>query len=197
MAKIYIKPYGRYTVSGSDFQTVESTSMRRIVLSPDNVHSVSIEPLENGYLCIVNTNRIPIDFTVSRVGKVMATVKFPGVSSKLLINTNWRLNLDGVQNRTISKTPDLYRCKKLNIDFSNIGLSRFDLKIEETGYATCVFSKNELLFVSMDGDRVMTFIQEFIETEAARLVGTYPGLQRKVAVNWIKRLVKNGKWLSS
>lgn len=103
MVKVYIKVYGKYTIFGKDFPKVESGSMRRILFSPDNEHSFSVNEMKDGCLCLTNTSNIPFEFSLGRNGKLIAMVKCDGVKQQLLVNTNWRITKNGVENKVCLK----------------------------------------------------------------------------------------------
>lgn len=71
-------------------------------------------------------------------------------------------------NTEIHTNPDLIASKNLNIDIDVSGIGRVDLKIEKSGCAACVFSKNELLFVRLNGNRVIPRLEGFIDNETHR-----------------------------
>lgn len=71
MSEIYIKFYGKFRITGTDFAPVESDSIRRIIFSPDNVHIVSAVGLRDGTILISNDSRVPFEFTLSRKYKVI------------------------------------------------------------------------------------------------------------------------------
>lgn len=162
MAKIFVKMYSSYIVSGKDFGVVPSDKMRRLLFSPDDIHSASIVELKgDGCLCISIPSRTPFDFSISRNGKVLANVAYRGQSS-LHINSNWRLTESGVSNREIHTNPDLRVSKTLNFEIEGEGIDRIDLKIDQSGHAACVFTKNELLFMRMNGNHCVPRLEGFI-----------------------------------
>lgn len=117
MVKVYIKVYGKYTINGKDFQQVKSGSMRRILFSPDNVHSFSVTEMKDGCLCLTNTSNIPFEFSLSRNGKLIALVKCDGVKQQLLVNTNWRITQNGVENKVYFKKSCIKIEKSFNVFF--------------------------------------------------------------------------------
>lgn len=186
MAKVYLKPYSEYEISGRDFVTVRSTNMRRIVFTPDYAHSIHVTELSDGCLGIFNETRTPFEFTVSRERKVIAYVKYNGAESAIRINSNYRLTQTGVENQEIHQNPDLVKSPILNIDMVNFdGLGRFNLKVEESGYAACVFTERDLLFVRMNGHHSVPRLLTFIENRLERLVAS-PDI-----ANWISPEIKD------
>lgn len=165
MAKVvYVKTYSDYEISGKDFGTVRNEAMRRILFTPDNVHSISIVVLRDGTLGIFNEGRVPFDFTISREKKIIAVVKFDADASALKINSNYRLTQTQLENREINTNPDLIRSANLNINLVNInGIGRIDLKIGESGNAACVLSDKELLFIRMNGHHSVPRLQAFMD----------------------------------
>lgn len=168
MSKIYVKPYDRFTISGQDFETVQSNGMRRIVFTPDNKLCLSMVQLRDGCLLIVNENAILFAFTISRDEKVIAVVKFGKTTVDgehcLQINSNWRLTENGLENWEIHTNPDLHRSPVLNIDLEADRLGRVDLKFNESGFGALVFSR-ELLFMKMNGNHTVPRLLGFIENE--------------------------------
>lgn len=142
--------------------------MRRVVFTPDNTHSLSICELRDGCLLVLNQAKIPFNFTISRNHKVVATVNCVGSDAVLKINTNWRLSLDGIQNREIHTNPDLVMSPNLNIEIGGLGLGRIDLKVDDTGFAACAFSNKELLMVKMNGNHTFPRLEGFIDNEVKR-----------------------------
>lgn len=170
MSKVYIHPYSEYTVSGHDFGNLSSTEMRRVVMSPDNIHSLSLVELRDGCLLITNNSKIDFEFSISRNCKPLMMVTCKGSEPALLINTNWRLDKEGVMNREIHTNPDLKKAQTLNIDIGRgaTGVGRIDLKIDESGFGGCVFSNTELLFIKMNGNHTVPRLEGFIENEIQR-----------------------------
>lgn len=190
MAKVYVKVYGEYTLSGRDFPTVQSSTMRRLVFSPDNKHSLSVEPLRDGCLCITNDAKVAFGFSISRNRKLIATVKYNDVDSTLLVNTNWRISQKGVENKEIHTSPDLIVSPNMHIDVNVSGVGRIDLKVDDGGVAACVFSNGELLFVRMNGNRVVPRLEGFIQHEANRhLEMMKDGIGKKYLDDWLKNNV--------
>lgn len=168
MSKVYVKPYHDYTISGNDFASVHSVAMRRIVFSPNRKDAVSVAELNDGCLLISNKNKVPFEFTISRENKVIAVIRSCGNDQSVNINTNWRLTGSGVENRQINTNPDLVRSLIMNIDVQCEGIGRIDLKVDDSGYAACVFSR-ELLFVRMNGNHAVPRLMGFIENEKERM----------------------------
>lgn len=104
MVVVYMKIYGDYTVYGQDFQDVQSNAMRRIVFSPDDKHSCVLTEMRDGCICIKNASNIPFEFTFSRNGRMIAVVKYNGTDQHLLVNTNWRINQNTVENKVYKQT---------------------------------------------------------------------------------------------
>lgn len=194
MPKVYIKIYADYTVSGSDFATVSSQTMRRIVFSPDNKHMTSISQLRDGCLIMVNQGGVPVNFTISRNRKVIASVKQNGIDPILLINTNWKLTEEGISNREIHTNPDLPMSSALNIDIgSEDSTIRIDLKIENSGFAACVLSKKELLCVRMNGNHFVPRLQGVIANEAQHLL-EMPDVKERVGRIFFREWVGKHEW---
>lgn len=171
MSKVFIKPYQDYELTGKDFAAVKNSDMRRILMSPDNRNSISLIELRDGCLCITNNNKIPFGFSVSRGQKVLAVVACCGHESMVKINSNWRLSKKGIENREIHTNPDLIMSQTLNIDIGGtIGFGRIDLKVDDSGYAACIFSKKDLLFMKMNGNHTFPRLEGFVEGEVERLL---------------------------
>lgn len=168
MSKVYVKTYNPYTISGDDFASVQSRAMRRIVFSPNKKDAISISKLHDGCLLISNGNKVPFEFTISREGKCIAVIEHRANDQAVNINTNWRLTEAGVENRQINTNPDLIRSAIMNIDVQCDGISRIDLKVDDSGFAACTFTR-ELLFVRMNGNHVVPRLMGFIENEKERV----------------------------
>lgn len=165
MSKIYVKTYNNYSISGADFATVTNTTMRRIVFSPDHSHSLVMNELRDGCLCITNPNDIPFEFSISRNQRIIANVKQSGNKQVLNINSNWRITENQVENWEIHANPDLYKSRTLNIDLDHgNGIGRIDLKINNSGFAGCIFS-NALMFVRFNGNHVVPRLLGIIQNE--------------------------------
>lgn len=169
MAKVYVKLYDPYTISGNDFATVRSDAPRRILFSPNQMHAISVSSLRDGCLLFNNENQVPFEFSLTRQQKVIAKVQFHPVEGELQINTNWWVDEHGVMNREIHSNPDLVRSFHLNIDVDVVGIGRMDIKVNESGFAACVFSR-ELLFVRMNGNHAVPRLAGFIEYEKERFL---------------------------
>lgn len=193
MSRIYIKPYAAYEITGKDFGTISSANVRRTVLSPDNKHSVSIIELRDGCLCISNNSQVPFDFSISRNKKVVATVKYPGNQPVLRINSNWLLKSTGIENREIHTNPDLIASHTMNIDIDAHGLGRIDLKVDESGYAACVFSNKELLFVKMNGNHTFPRLEGFLNAEVKKTIDE-PAYQKLVGKRFFENWVSIHDW---
>lgn len=193
MSKIYVKMYSAYKVTGKDFADVRSSDMRRIVFSADNVHCLQISELKDGCLLISNGNKVELDFTISRNQKVIAAVKYGGGRS-LLINTNWRLTQEGIENREIHSSPDLVMSNTLNFDVETLGIGRIDLKIDDSGYCACVFAEKDLLFVRMNGHHSLPRLETFIRNEMVRLSETDMQLKQKIGKEFFEECVQEHEW---
>lgn len=163
--------YNDYRIESNDFAAMNSTQIRRVVFSPNRQHSLSIEEMRDGCLCITNKAQIPFEFTLSRERKLIAVVRYIG-AGQLQVNSNWMVDDGGVINQEISRNPDLYVSSKLHIDIIGAGLTgmcRMDLKVDNSGCAGMFFSRSELLFIRMNGNRVGPKVDGLIEAETRRL----------------------------
>lgn len=168
MSKVYLKPYAPYSITGRDFAPMTNDSIRRMVFSPDNMHSISLMQMHDGCLCFTNGSRSDFSFSVSRAHKVLMVVKVRAKENSLLINTNWLLTQTCVQNREIHTNPDLLPVSKFNIDFTMEGIGRVDLKVEESGYVACLLSVKDLMSVRFNGNHSIPRLEYFIESEVYR-----------------------------
>lgn len=167
MAKIYVKLYDPFTISGLDFAPINSNAMRRIVFSPDGRSSISISQLPDGCLLLSNEGECPaFSFSISREQKVVAVVRFAtyaGYGQSLCVNTNWLLYENGVKNIEIKTNPDLVRSTCLHIDIQvTDDIGRANLKIGKSGFAAMVFSK-ELYFMKMNGHHTVPRLLGYID----------------------------------
>lgn len=223
MSKMFIKSYGKFRITGTDFAPVESDSIRRIIFSPDNIHIVSIVGLRDGTILISNDSRVPFEFTLSRnymvilyiyavfftnihftvLLKVMAVINYKGADS-LFINSDWKLTKEGLENREIQTLPDLNISKHLNIDLELDGIGRADLKIDESGFACCSFTNRDLLFIRMNGNHAMPRFIEYIRKEInhspisnegiKEYLSLNPSLYKKIGKLFFRKWVQASQW---
>lgn len=99
MVKVYIKIYGTYTLTGRDFQQIRSDAMRRFIFTPDGKHTCIVVELEDGCIGIKNDSNTPFEFSLSRDSKLIAVVKYNGTDEHLLVNTNWCITQNAVENK--------------------------------------------------------------------------------------------------
>lgn len=102
------------------------------------------------------------DFSLTRANKIIANIVVK--KDKLVINSNWKLTEQGVANREIHTNPDIFRSPSLNFNVAADGIGRMDVKLNASGYAAMVFTR-ELLFVRMNGNRAVPRLMGFIENE--------------------------------
>lgn len=138
MVKIYIKLYSAFRIDGDDFAPMKNDTIRRFLFSPDGRHSIVVNSLRDGTLLITNESDVEFEISLSRERKKLAMLKYRPDFPALLVNTNWRLGKDGIENREIHQNPDLNISKAMNIDFmrtNSNSFGRVDLKLEESGFA--------------------------------------------------------------
>lgn len=195
MGKVYIKTYGQYVLSGKDFASINNDTMRRIVFSPNGKNSVSVVALRDGTLLLTNDANTSFEITISRGHRIMAVVKcaFDPDGSILKINSNWRLSSRGIENREIHTNPDLVISPHLNIDLDENGIGRVDLKIDDSGFACCAFTKRELLFVRMNGHHAVPKMAEFIAQEIDN-APVNPGLANEIGSMFFRNWVVEHEW---
>lgn len=188
MSKIWVKLYGEFRLTGTDFAPVNSTQMHRTVFSPDGKHSISVVGLRDGTLLLTNENDIGFNFSLGRSGRVLAVVKYYPNGKYVTINNNWKVKEDGVSNREIHTNPDLLTSEHLHIDLNVDGLGRIDLKLDNSGFAGAFFTTKELVFVRMNGHHAFPRLTEFIGHEAERLPPTEETKKRigqKFFADWL------------
>lgn len=165
MVKIHMKKsrFSLITICTNLFRGLpKKLKLRHFEISPDGRHSISVVALRDGTLLLTNEAKTPYTFSISRDRRVMATVQCVPDTSNLIINTNWRINDNGVQNPEILANPDIIMSPKLNIDLDYDGFGRVDLKIDNSGFACCVMNEKYLLFVRMNGNHVFPKLVESI-----------------------------------
>lgn len=192
MTRVYVKTYSNFEITGNDFGVVSSENMHRIMFSPDGTHCLWLYQLPDGCLCIANNGDIQFGFTVSRGRKVVATVTCAANGSALKINTNWRLTNNGIENREIHTNPDLVTSSVLNIDIGSTGIGRLDLKDNNSGYAACIFSVKELLFVKMNGNHSFPRLESCVRSEAVKLCEAAVDNPNILPKEIFEKLGKNG-----
>lgn len=170
MSRVYVKTYDPFSITGKDFPTVGDThTQRRILFSPENKHVVSLNFLRDGMLLFSNESRADFQFTIGRNSRSMAVVKFKySDEGELLINNNFRVSKAGVRNREIHENPNTMISNTLHINVSGVGIGRVDLKVDESGFAACVFSDIQLMFVRMNGNHIVPRLNEFFQREFER-----------------------------
>lgn len=200
MSKVYVKLYDDYRLSGADFDLVDSDTLRRLVFSPDNIHSVSVVRLSDGTLLFTNEAKVAFEMTISRERKVLAVIKYRQNTPNLCFNTNWMLNKDGVTNREIYANPDLILSKMLNIEVqAKEDIIRLDFKIENSGFACGVFSRKDLLFMRMNGNHAMPRLMDIINATPTEeevngfLVGNHQ-FREKVGKTFFMAWVQLHQW---
>lgn len=187
--------YSDYEISGKDFVTVRSDNMRRVVFTPDNIHSISIVELRDGSLGIFNESRTPFEFTISREKRIVAVVKCLAVDSALKINSNYRLTQSQLENREIHTNPDLVPSVNLNINLVNIdGIGRIDLKIDDSGYAACILSDKDLLFIRMNGHHSIPRLQAFMDKLVPKAALDSPEVKNMVGRQFFSEWCENHRW---
>lgn len=180
MTKIYVKLYDNSLLSGSDFAQIRNSDLRRLVFSPDNVHGISVVPLQDGTLLFTNEADIGFDFSISRNRRVLAVVKYRESTTSLVINNNWLLLQDAVQNRAINQNPDLLFSENLNINFEGSALARVDLKINSSPIAGAFFTERDLIFIRMNGNHAFPRMCEHINSEASSISARLPITEAQV-----------------
>lgn len=163
MSRVYIKFYDPVKISSRDFLEMNDKTVRRTIFSPDNKHSVALSPLRDGTLLFVNEGDIKFEWTITRNGRTLANFKYS--AGKILINSNWKLNETGVENREIHYNPDIKYCDQLNFEISGDGLLRVDVKVNESGFAAATFSNRDLIFVRMNGNHAFPRLLGLIQGE--------------------------------
>lgn len=111
-----------------------------------------------------------------------------------MINSNWWLTTSGVENREIHTNLDLVYSTTLNFNIASVGIGRVDLKVNDTGFAACVMTEKELLYVQMNGHHSVSRLKSFIEDESVRLVNANPDSTRKVDQEFFEQWVKDHAW---
>lgn len=61
----------------------------------------------------------------------------------------------------------------LNFEIGENSLGRLDLKIDSSGYAGCVFSGRDLLFVKMNGNHTISRLEGFIDAESRKMLDAF------------------------
>lgn len=169
MAKVYVKLYDNFKLSGTDFAQTMSNHLRRVVFSPDGIHSISIVSLKDGAMLITNETEAEFDFSISRNRRVLAVIRYRKGENSLRINNNWMLTQDQVLNRAVNQNPDLLFSPHFNIDFEGTKMARVDLKINESPMAGAFFTERDLLFMRMNGNYAYPRLCEQIQKEASDL----------------------------
>lgn len=198
MSRIYLQTYGAFSIQGNDFAAVDSeiTNKRRILFSPDDKHSISINFLRDGLLLFTNESNANFEFTVGRNNRSMALIKFKHTDEAMLfVNNNFQIKKSGVTNREIHANPNCMMSKVLHFDISGVGIGRVDLKVDESGFAACIFSDLQLMFVRMNGNHVVPRLNEFVQREIDRTeipiermrhyICSNPTFAREIAQNYI------------
>lgn len=216
--KIFVKPYSPSVLSGPDFPQTATTNLRRLVFSPDNAHSVSVVALRDGALLLTNEKEVEFDFSITRNNRVVAVVRYRKHATSLIINNNWLLTQDGIENRAINENPDLIHSDNLNIEIPGYDILRVDFKVHESSIACAVFNDRDLLFVRMNGhhvyprltdyianrsmvtnEKVETFLDEHEDFEKGRVelfLRTHQGYARALGQRYFQEVAKGNAWFS-
>lgn len=169
MTKVYVKMYGNFVISGNDFAQIRSDQLRRVVFSPDGNNAIVMVPLKDRTLLLTNETSSNFGFSISRNHRVLAVVKYRRGTTSLLINNNWLLGANGVENRPINENPDLIHSQNMNIELNDPALARVDFKIDDSGFACATFTDRDLLFVRMNGNHAFPRLLDFIASESRLL----------------------------
>lgn len=186
MSKIYLQTYGAFSVSGKDFPTVISGNEHRLTFSPDNVHSITLNFLRNGLLLFNNPTKTKFDFTIARNKRSMVLVKFRfNNEGQLFLNNNFRISKEGVSNREIHENPNTMASNVLHLNFTDevSAFGRADLKVDESGFAACIFTDIQLLFVRMNGNHAVPRINEFVQREVIRAPPSRESVESYIRAN--------------
>lgn len=206
MTKVYVKLYDGFVLTGSDFPPTNNRELRRLVFSPDSIHSISVVSLKDGTMLITNEGKTEFDFSISRNRRVLAVVRYRENAASLRKNNNWMLTQEAVQNRAISTNPDLVFSENLNIDFDGPALARIDMKINDSAHAAAFFTDRDLLFIRMNGNHVHPRLCEVIRSEASNMPATEaqvtefmdnnPDFSNKLEKESFQRLVQATQWFT-
>lgn len=169
MTKVYVKLYDPFVLTGNDFPPISSNLLRRVVFSPDSIHSISVGALRDGALLFTNEAACEFQFSISRNHRVLAVIKCRRGPATLRINNNWLVTENGVENRPITENPDLLLSSNVNIDFEAQSIGRVDFKINESGFACGIFTERDLIFLRMNGNHAFPRLVDFIAKEARML----------------------------
>lgn len=166
MTKVWVKLYEPFTLAGGDFGQIRGENLRRITFSPDEIHSISIVTLRDGALLFTNEASVAFDFSISRNHRVIAVVKYREHSSSIVINNNWWIHEDRLENRAISTNPELVHSQHVNIELLDSGIGRADFKVQNSPFAAGFFTDRDLLFMRVNGNHAHPRLLGAIEQEA-------------------------------
>lgn len=159
-----MKGYAPIEISGNDFETVRDFQ-HRITFSPNRIHSLFLTSDGNGIFRIMNGSNVSYQFSISRDGRVMATIDYK--NSVMLINNQWVIENKLVRNNALATSPNIRRSRNLNFEIGNHGIGRMDVRFENMEYVTLFFNDRELYSVTFAGDNDQGMTQ-FIDQECAR-----------------------------
>lgn len=163
--KLYVKLYSHFEMSSSDFGTVDNVR-RRLTFSPDNVHSVFINGLNENILMFTNNAGVQFEFTISRGNNVMAFIELK--PNGVYVNKQWRLTENVLTNRHLNNTINIQQSRILNFEIGTIGKARFDIKFDKMEFAALLFNHRKLHSFRFNGDYAVKRFDDFISREDDR-----------------------------
>lgn len=179
--KLYVKLYGHFELSSSDFGTVDSVR-RRLTFSPDNVHSVFINGLGENILLFTNNAGVQFEFTISRGKNVMAIIELH--PHGIYVNKQWRLNENVLTNRHLNDAMNIQPSRILNFEIGTIGKARFDIKFDKMEFAALLFTHRKLYSSRFNGDYAVKRFDDFISREDDR---------RPLNISRVKRFLESNR----
>lgn len=163
--KLYVKLYGHFELSSSDFGTVDNVR-HRLTFSPDNVHSVFVNGVGENILMFTNNAGIQFEFTISRGNKVMAIIELQ--PNGIYLNKQWRLTGNVLTNRHLNNTINVQPSRMLNFEIGTAGKGRFDIKFDKMEFAALLFNHRKLYSTRFNGDYAVKRFDDFISRENDR-----------------------------
>lgn len=175
MSAIELYLFGRNEITGRDFRPFEEGEIRTIVTSPDDENALKIYSRENNSMLLDNPGNVPFDFTVTGYTNndlhVYAMCQYNPQTRSIMVNNNWTINENGIENKLVSNHGSAEVSRFLNIrfhssNFNDNKMSRIDICLNKCKRASLFFTPVELLFINLDGNDV----EEDLTNQTNRLI---------------------------
>lgn len=158
-----MKLYGKYSLSGTDFGTIQNVN-HRLTFSPNEINPVHINCFGENTLTFANNTNVDFEFTITRENIPMALVQYDKRNG-IVVNKRWRITEDEMMNRESDITPINQPSRILNFEIGAIGNGRFDVKHDKKEFVALFFDNRKMYMARFNGDYAQQHFNEFISRE--------------------------------